>query len=553
MRFGLTALLLGVMAGCGGPGPVAHREVLLYNGKIFTADFDRPWAEALLVRGDRVVAVGTTDELLAGAGTSATAIDLRGRVVVPGFDDAHDHVTPGIPSQLVATSGGPMPDPTLREVADSIRAAVARVPAGTRLMVRVGERILSDYRARRQMLDAIAPAHPVQLRGWSGHGMVVNSAELAAAGIGDTVRDPQGGWFERGGSGRLTGRLDEYAMFNLTVTQTGQDLSAAVEALRARAAEAVAWGTTSIQNMPIGLEPGTVAQLIDSLELPIRVRMIAFPATTAAGREPAPWRAIRSGPVDRVEVSGVKYILDGTPIERLALHRRPYTDRPGWYGRANFSPDTVRVILQEALASREQPLFHAAGDSAIAIVLDAMADLAPDSVWRRIRVRLEHADGLAPDQYELVRRLGIVVVQNPSHLTLGPMVSARYGAQRSRTYQPMRSLLDQGIMLALGSDGPTNPFLNLMFAVTHPDNPAEALTMEQAVRAYTLGSAYAQGKEGVRGRLVIGMMADLAVLSQDIFTVGPEALPATVSLLTLRGGEPVHDPEGWFTPFPAGS
>ncbi|MHB1329854.1 MAG: amidohydrolase, partial [Gemmatimonadales bacterium] len=533
MRLGSTALLLALVVGCGGPDPVAHRETLLYNGKIFTADFDRPWAEALLVRGDRIVAVGTTDELLAGLAASSEAIDLRGRVVVPGFDDAHDHVTPGFPSEPVATSGGPMPDPTFREVVNSLRAAVTRVPAGTRLVVRVGERVLGDYRARRPALDAVAPNHPVQLRGWSGHGMVVNSAELAAAGIGDTVVDPQGGWFERAGR-RLTGRMDEYAMFNLAVAQTPQQVSAVVAAMRARAAEAVAWGTTSIQNMPIGVEPATLAQAVDSLDLPIRVRMIAFPATTAAGREPAPWRAIGTGPSDRIEVSGVKYVLDGTPIERLALHRRPYTDRPGWYGRANFAPDTVRAILQEALASREQPLFHAAGDSAIALVLNAMVDLAPDSVWQRIRVRLEHADGLAPDQFEMVRRLGIVVVQNPSHLALGPMVNARYGPARVRTYQPMRSLLDHGIMLALGSDGPTNPFLNLMFAVSHPDNPAEALTMEQAVRAYTLGSAYAQGKEGVRGRLVIGMMADLAVLSQDIFTIAPQELPATVSLLTLR-------------------
>ncbi len=552
MRFGSTALLVALVVGCGGPDPVVHRETLLYNGKIFTADFDRPWAEALLVRGDRIVAVGTTDELLAGLDPSSSAIDLRGRVVVPGFDDAHDHVTPGFPAEFIGTSGGPMPDPTFREVADSLRAVVARVPAGTRLVVRVGERVLSDYRARRPTLDVLAPGHPVQLRGWSGHGMVVNSAELASAGIADTVLDPQGGWYERAGR-RLTGRLDEYAMFNLAVAQTPQQVSAAVAALRARATEAVAWGTTNIQNMPIGLEPATVARVVDSLDLPIRVRMIAFPATTSAGREPGPWRTIHSGAADRVEVSGVKYILDGTPIERLALHRRPYADRPGWYGRANFAADTVRAILQEILASREQPLFHAAGDSAIAVVLNAMVDLAPDSVWQRIRVRLEHADGLAPDQYELVRRLGIVVVQNPSHLTLGPMIMSRYGAARVRTYQPMRSLLDHGIMLALGSDGPTNPFLNLMFAVAHPDNPAEALSMEQAVRAYTLGSAYAQGKEGVRGRLVIGMMADLAVLSQDIFTIAPQELPATVSLLTLRGGEPVHDPEGWFAPFPTGS
>jgi hypothetical protein len=142
-----------------------------------------------------------------------------------------------------------------------------------------------------------------------------------------------------------------------------------------------------------------------------------------------------------------------------------------------------------------------------------------------LRVRFEHGDGMAADLVPAARRLGVIVVQNPTH----------FGAQ------PFRSLLRSGIPIAIGSDGARNPFLNIMLAVTREENPAEALTREEAVAAYTRGSAYAEFKEHDKGTLAIGMLADLAVLSQDIFSVRVDALPATVSVFTVVGGTPVYD------------
>jgi predicted amidohydrolase YtcJ len=240
-------------------------------------------------------------------------------------------------------------------------------------------------------------------------------------------------------------------------------------------------------------------------------------------------------------VSGVKYVLDGSPVERFALMRRPYADRPGWYGKLAFPIDTMRAILTEALEEDQQALLHAVGDSTIALVLGLMTQLAPDSVWRAKRVRLEHADMLAPDLIPIARRLGVVVVQNSSHFMVGSrFFSPAYGPEFARWFQPARSLLTSGIPLALGSDGPVNPFLNLMFAVGHP-NKGEALTLEQAVTAYTRGSAHAEMKEREKGTLAPGMLADLAVLSQDIFSVPVETLPRTTSVLTLVGGRVTHD------------
>ena len=221
--------------------------------------------------------------------------------------------------------------------------------------------------------------------------------------------------------------------------------------------------------------------------------------------------------------------------------RQAYADRPGWHGRANFAFDTLRAILRDALARGEQPMLHAVGDSTIALVLAAMRAEAADSAWRRLRPRLEHADALGRDQLAAVRALGIVVVQNPAHLAIPPVMQARWGAERLGRVDLLRTLVDSGVPLALGSDGPREPGLNLMLATLHPNVPSEALSREQAVVAYTRGAAYAAFAERERGTLAPGMRADLAVLSQDVFTVAPDALPATRSVLTMVDGRIVHD------------
>ncbi len=535
----LAVLASFALAGCGGP---SSPELVLHHGKIFTADTATPFVEALAIRDGRIVRIGTDAEVLAAAAADARRVDLGGRTVVPGFNDAHDHIVPTMTGVSFATGTDPLPDPPFAVVRDSIRAIASRVPKGSWIESDVGERVLSDPAARRVALDRVAPDHPVVLRAWTGHGMVFNSAALAVVGASDSVRDPLGGRFGRDAGGRLDGLVEEYASWALWRGLAPSDSTALRGGFEDRARQVIGWGITSVQSFTTGEDPAVLGPVLGGLHLPIHLRVIPMPMTSPTGRVMAPWADFHSA--GEVEVSGIKWILDGTPVERLAAYRQPYSDRPAWYGRTDFPADTLAVMLREALDRNQQPLIHAVGDSSIAMLLHTMERLAPDSVWRARRLRIEHGEGLAPDLIPLAARLGVGVVQNPSHLTLGRLALARKGPARMAYYQPLQSLRRAGIVVGLGSDGPLNPFLNLMLAVMHPDNPAEALTMEQAVRAYTWGSAWAEGEEDQKGTLTPGKLADLAVLSQDIFTAAPPTLPGTTSVLTLVAGRPVHDPDG---------
>ncbi|MGI4874924.1 MAG: amidohydrolase [Janthinobacterium lividum] len=533
----LTALLLLPAA-----GRAQAPDFILTGGKIFTAEPARLYVQALAVRGERIVAVGSTAAIQKLAGPHTRRITLRGRVVVPGFNDAHAHLPQGYPTgYFFEFPDAPMiPGPAPAAVLDTLVALVRRVPPGTWLEAEVGLRVFNDPQLRRAALDRVAPAHPVALHTPWGHGCIYNSLALQQLGISEASPDPLGGRYERQpGTGQLTGLLTEYADWNARRNLQGRlPDSVWARQLRQFGTEAVQLGITSVQDMASELPPAQMLRVTQLAHLPLRHRIIAFPMTTPAGIRYQEWRGLERHPAPLARVDGVKYILDATPLDTNAVRRRPYPGRPGWYGRLNFPPDTLRQLLRQALASPQQLMLHVAGDSTAALVLSLMHELADDATWRRKRVRFEHGDRLAPDLWPRARALGIVVVENPTHY-LNPAIDPAH-AVPGGLRAPFRSLLAAGIPLAFGSDGPVNPGLNLLAAITLADKN-ECLTREQAVRAYTAGAAYAEFEEEQKGTLAPGKLADLAVLSQDIFTVPTEALPGTVSVLTMVDGRVVYE------------
>jgi predicted amidohydrolase YtcJ len=516
-------------------------DVILTGGRVFTSDPDRPWAEAVAVRGDRISAVGTSREVEKLAGPKTRRIDLAGRLVVAGFNDAHAHIGPRASAVRLKL---PEPEPTFTDVLTELRKAAFSNPTDTRFFASVGSAVFDDPRAARFILDEAARGRFVWLTSFTGHGVLASSTALRALGIPEEPVDPAGGWFERvAGSNRASGVIREYAQYALgrRLTQAeGPD--AAAQAWRDTAATAVRFGVTTIQNMSNTLPVSVAVSAAIAAEVPIRVRQIRFPMTDTKGRRPDDDRPDgRVSKAARVAASGIKWILDGTPIERGAAMREPYADRPGERGRLNFSEAEIRKILEEAKASGEPLMLHCAGDETAAAVLRQMEATGGESVWGKRRVRIEHGDGLMEDLWPHARRLGVVVVQNPAHFTFPDVFVKRLGPERAARYQPVKSLAAAGIPLAIGSDGPLNPFLNLLWATTDPNHPAEALSREQAVVAYTRGSAYAEFAENEKGTLRPGYLADLAVLSQDVFTIDAAKLPETESVLTMVGGRVVYE------------
>lgn len=512
-------------------------DLLIVNARVFTGVASQPWADAVLTRGDRIAAVGASAELKSRAGASTRVIDAAGRLVIPGINDAHTH--PGVSPPAAWIEGPPamQEDPPLDVVLDRLRAAMAKHPGTGWIRGEVSGRVLEDPKATRALLDPITGERPVLLGGWHGHGLLMNTAAMRALGIGDRDADPPGGFYGRAADGRtLTGLAHEYADYRIRQRLSMlADHAALARAYRRFAGEAVGYGITSVQAMMTSRPIAGAAKAFADATLPVRVRVIDFPFVPMQDWRPRTARHEAA----MVAESGVKWIVDGTPIERLMYVREPYSDRPGSRGRLNFDAGDLRAFLARALAAGEQPLFHAVGDAAIDELLAAL-EATGGAKWRPLRPRIEHGDMMEPAHFERAQRLGVVLVQNPAHFMLGPVMQARLGPRTSRVTM-VKSAIAAGVPFALGSDGPLNPFLNIMFATINEGNPAETLTVEQALVAYTRGAAYAEREETRKGTLAPGMLADFAMLSQDIFRVAPPELPKTSSLLTVVAGRIVHE------------
>lgn len=534
-------LLLLLSLAVAGPAAAEKADVILYNGKVFTSDTANLWAEAVAVKGHRIQAVGGNAQVLALAGTGTRLLDLGGRVVIPGLNDAHVHALVPQGRQLNIPDFLPGPGPTVDDVLALIAEGAATSPPGTWLMATVGTNFSEDPRAHRFTLDQVAPNHPVKLELWTGHGMYFNTRGLQDLDIPENATDPFGGFYERfPGTDVLNGVVHEYAE-HLVRRRFAERLTDAEIAgiYRNFVQAALSFGFTSVQEMSVGLPHERSVEILGEVNPAIRWRAICFPLTPGEPCHTGP------SPAPLLTPSGIKWIGDGTPIERLAFMSEPYQDRPDTRGLFNFPADAFPGLVERGLFApprKSQLLFHLVGDAAISTLLDEMEELAPAANWRHRRTRIEHGDMITPADVERVRNLGVVMVQNPTHLAL-PDLFQRYSPQVTAHAQPLRSLVEAGVPLAFGTDGiggTISPFLDLFLAILHPDRPSEALTLEQALIAYTAGSAYAEFEEDRKGRLAPGQLADLAVLSQDIFAA-PFALPATRSELTMVDGRIVWD------------
>jgi predicted amidohydrolase YtcJ len=563
----VIAVLFGVgIVAMYATGQDSGPNIVLINGKIFTSNASKPYVQALAILGERIVATGDSAKIKSLAQPRTKVIDLGGRSVIPGINDVHQHIAindvlrhieilpPGVVQLELNTQ-----DPTWNQLKESIVDAASKTPKGTFILASIGPRIFHDPSMARESLDHITPNHPVILCTASGHAAILNSAALAKAGISENQKDPAGGKYERSGNGKLTGVLREYALWSVlrTLGLMPSDAEALAQ-LQAFFEQSVKFGITTVQDISGGIETGRAVMLLEKAQTPIRIRVIRMPMTTPAGRNTKEGLSVPRHPSSLISVNGTKWFVDGVPIENTFTPRDvpslPKGELPDYaflHLPLIFPEEEILAMLRESLADNDPIVFHITGYPGAKATLEAMQATGGKAVWAGKRVRFEHGDGVFPELIPRAKEMGIILTQNPTHFDL----SVLFGPTplKSEKAQLLRSLIESGIPVALGSDGPMNPYLNIMLACVHPSNPPEAISREQAVIAYTLTSAYAEFQETEKGSLEPGKLADLAVLSQDIFSVPLSEMPKTESVLTLVGGKVVYDAKSVVAQNAAGS
>jgi predicted amidohydrolase YtcJ len=528
-------------------------DVLLYNGRIYTMA-EPARAEAMAIRGDRIVAVGSTAELRRRF-RARTEIDLGGRTVLPGLIDAHAHLMGQGVSMLQADLVGAN---SKEEILDRLRRFAQSRPPGSWILGRGWDQNRWPEKAfpTAEDLDRLFPDRPVWLRRIDGHAAWANSKAMELAGVSVQTPDPEGGRILRYPDGRPTGVFIDRAMAlveRFIPPPSEEDLERALELA---IGECLRYGITSVHDA--GVDRRTIERyrrFIDEGRFPLRVYALI------GGVGETLEYFCRQGPLlgyggNRLTVRAVKLYADGALGSRGAALLEDYSDEPGNRGLLIVSADSLARQVERVMACGFQVAIHAIGDRGNRAALDAIARAIERTGRRDLRPRIEHAQIVALEDIPRFRQLGVIASMQPIHATSDMYwAEARVGPERIRGGYAWRRFLDAGVVLAAGSDfpvEPVNPFLGLYAAVTRQDRsgwppggwyPDQRLRLQEAVRAFTLGAAYAAFEEDLKGSLEPGKLADFIVLDRDIFAV-PERDIADVRVLeTWLGGERVYRAE----------
>ncbi len=514
-------------------------ELLLTGGRVLTMDPARPRAEAVLVRGERILAVGSAAELARLASPGAARLPLSGACLIPGFNDNHLHaMSMGEYATRVRVHGlGP------REIIEVLRERFAGAPRG-QILWAYGWDYPQVPSPDRRLLDEAFPDNPVVLYQFSGHAAWVNTAMLERLRIRRRTPDPAGGRIARGSDGEPTGILQDAAIYPLHLKRMRRHVfdrelrGRLLDACLGLLAEA---GITSAQDNT--WVPTTVWALNErsrSGRLTCRFTCWAYGTDRwmrplmGLARYDKTW--VRRGPW--------KYLMDGTFSTHTAWMLEPYAGEPDNFGRPNGSPADLQRILGQAARARRQVAFHAIGDRMIRGLLDAVQEArARHPALPRLRLRLEHAQIFDPSDIPRPAELGVLVAAQPTALGSPEKDEAILGPGRAARAYPFASLLASGARLSFGSDFPGEieyrPLEAIHRAVNRPG--PERIGAGEALACYTRESAYAEFMETEKGVLAPGLLADLAVLSEDPTAVAPGRIRDIRVLRTIVGGRTVFE------------
>jgi predicted amidohydrolase YtcJ len=539
----------------------AAADLLLLNGKVWTCDPNLPVTEAVAIRENAIVAVGSSNQLAALAGAATQVIDLEGRLVLPGFNDAHLHFYIG-GDMLTALDLRDVKN--TNEFRERLRQYVATRPVGEWILHGNWdhENWSPSHLPTAALIDDITPNHPVWMHRSDGHMKLANTLAMRLAGVDQNTPDVPGGEIVRDASGWPTGIFKDAA--NRLVDHVIPIPSHAHirKALLAAQRHALSHGVTSVQDMGVLGSRGAetmvevlrVYQQLDR-EGDLRIRISAH--------LPLPeWQRLGNAGVTahfnsgHLQIGAVKSFSDGSLGSTTAWFFAPYTDTPHSCGLPSeelLDRENMARNLRNADRAGLQIAIHAIGDRANHEVLNLCEQLQNKNGPRDRRIRIEHAQHLRPDDIPRFRQLNVIASMQPCHcIDDARWAEKRIGLDRAKTAFAFRSLLDAGAKVAFGSDwwvAPIDPLAGIYAAVTRrpidgslPGGwiPEQKITVEEAVRAYTIDAAYASGEEHRKGSLTAGKLADLVILSHDIFTIDPVQIANAKVETTIFDGKVVH-------------
>ena len=569
-RVGIGAAFLGCCALSVGQtsAPAAETklkaDVIFVHANVYTGVPDEtPFssvlrAEAIAVKGDRVLAVGKTFDLQKFKGDQTQVVDLGGHFVMPGFNDAHLHLADAGLQKLGVDVQGVK---SLDEFRERIRAKVESAKAGEWVVGGGWDETLWPVKTlpTRWDLDEVSGGHPIFLTRVDGHLAVANTRALQLASITLATRDPRGGHIDRNENGEPTGILRDTAQDAVTSAIPAPSRELRTRGIEVALADLAEHGVTSAQDN----SSWESFQIYEDLEKDgkLTARISEWLPFDASVEELQQKRSFHPQSDLLLHTGMLKGFMDGSMGGHTAALLEPYADDPKNSGLPRYESDKLNAMTKERVLAGFQIGFHAIGDKGIQMALDAFDEAEKAAKEAKVkaanggddyRLRVEHAQCPTAAQITRFKQLKVIASMQPTHvLTDMRWAQDRLGPKRAATCYAWNSFLTKGVTLAFGTDynvEPISPFRGLYAAITRKREdgkqeffPGQRITMDQAIAAYTTGSAFAQFEEKEKGMLKAGMLADFVVLDRDVTAVSPEKLLATKVLRTVVGGKTVYE------------
>jgi predicted amidohydrolase YtcJ len=546
-----------IAAGCSrqpASAPAKPGTLAIVNAKIWTGDDAQPLAQALVIDGTTLTLVGTNDD--ARKANAAQTIDAGGRLIVPGFTDAHTHFREG----GFGLASVQLRDARSRdEFVARIKAFAATVPAGTWIMGGNWDHSLwGGELPTREWIDAVTPDHPVWINRLDGHMSLANSVALKLAGITRATKDIPGGAIVRDRKGEPTGVLKDNAMGPVDAVVPAPSAEMKDRALVAAMKYVNEQGVTTVHNMGTWDDLETFERAAKAQTLTTRIYAVTPLAEWERLRDAVTAKTYggADGRGDEwLRVGGLKGFMDGSLGSHTAMFDEPFADSPKDRGLWVNPPEKMYEWISGADKAGLHVMVHAIGDRAIGTLLDIYERVAKEDGARDRRFRVEHTQHLREQDIPRFAQLGVIASMQPYHAIDDGRWAEQFIGERIATTYAFRSLIDAKATLAFGSDwfvAPATPLEGIYAAVTrrtlddkNPDGwvPAQKITVEEALRAYTANGAYASFDEARKGTLVAGKLADLVVLDRDLFAIAPQEIRNAKVLTTVVGGKVVSG--GW--------